>query len=110
MLNKSLNHKSIMAAFEDVCEEFTQMSESQFKAMLDGTELDALGSLLYETNTVTGYTDVRECYVNIAVDAFNANAIIHRDYMSYVVAASTFSTPSDNYMSDIEGGSWLKAA
>jgi hypothetical protein len=106
MLKKSLNHKSIIDAFEEVYKEFSQMSETEFKAMIDESELDALGSLLYETKTVTGYSNVRDHFVNIAVDTYKGNAIVHREYNSYSAATNKFAIPSDNY----EGGSWLKAA
>ena len=44
--NKSLNHKSIIDAFEDVYKEFSQMSETEFKEMINESDLPTLG----ETN------------------------------------------------------------
>ena len=45
-VNKSLNHKSIIDAFEEVHKEFSQMSETEFKEMINESNLPTLG----ETN------------------------------------------------------------
>lgn len=111
MLNKSLNHKSIIAAFEDVYKEFSQMPNSEFQAMINGTELDTLGSLLYETDTVTGYGDTRENYVNIVIEGFHDYSAVNKDYTALIGTAKTFSPAfSDNYISNNEDEIWLKAA
>ena len=44
--NKSLNHKSIIDAFKETYKEFSQMSETEFKEMINESNLPTLG----ETN------------------------------------------------------------
>lgn len=111
MLNKSLNHKSIIAAFEDVYKEFSQMSEIDFKSMIRDSELDSLGSLLYETNTVTGYGETRKNYMTISIDGFHDYTFDHKGYMALgIIKPSYTPASSDNYMSNNEDEIWLKAA
>jgi hypothetical protein len=112
MLNKSLNHKSIIAAFEDVYKEFSQMSDTDFQSMIHDSELESLGSLLYETNTVTGYGDTRGNYVRISIVAFHGDSVVHKDYSALIGGTEPDFKPasSDNYMSNNEDEIWLKAA
>ncbi len=111
MLNKSLNHKSIIAAFEEAHKEFSQMSDTDFQSMIRDTELSSLGSLLYESNTVTGYGDVLENYVNIVIEGFHDYSVVHKDYTALMGGTKPFSpASSDNYMSNNEDEIWLKAA
>jgi len=112
MLNKSLNHKSIIVAFEEAHKEFSQMSDTDFQSMIRDTELASLGSLLYETNTVTGYGDVLENYVNIVIEGCHDYTLVHKDYMALTgrIKPSYSPASSDNYMSNNEDEIWLKAA
>jgi len=111
MLNKSLNHKSIITAFEDVYKEFSQMPDTDFQSMIRDSELDSLGSLLYETNTLTGYSDTLVNYVNIAIEGIHDYSFVHKDYTALIGVIRPFSpASSDNYMSNKEDEIWLKAA
>lgn len=111
MLNKFLNHKSIITAFEEAHNEFSQMSDTDFQSMIRDTELFSLGSLLYETNTVTGYGDVLENYVNIVIEGYRDYRVVHKNYTALMSTNKLFSpASSDNYMSNNEDEIWLKAA
>jgi len=95
MLTKSLNHKIIITAFEDVYKEFSQMADSEFQSMIQGSALDSLGSLLYETNSVADHDDV--C-VSIVIEAASIERIEHKSYASLIDTVKPVSYNwADNY-------------
>lgn len=108
MLNKSLNHKSIIAAFEEAYKEFSQMPDADFQSMIRDTELASLGSLLYQTNTVAAND---ETHMNIVIDVAPIARFEHKSYAPLKEAAKPVSIDhADNYLSFLEEELWLKAA
>lgn len=108
MLNKPLNHTSIIAAFEEAHKEFSQMSDADFQSMILETELAPLGYLLYETNSVAAHGDTN---MNIAIETAPLEKYERKSYASTKSIVKPVSyNHSDNYISFFEEELWLKAA
>ena len=106
----SLNHKSIIDACKEVYEEFARMPDIEFHDMIQKRELDTLGSLLYETDTVMGYEDLGYTNTMVVNNEFPINCG-HKEYKLWITEHNPSSAEcSDNYYGFNEDGIWKKAA
>jgi len=109
LYSKPLNHKSLIEACKEVYEEFSSMADNEFHAMINNSELDTLGSLLYETDTVKGYEGLS--YTNAMVNHALDVSCGQKEYKLWINGHNTLSTEcSDNYFGFNEDEIWKKAA